>query len=71
MNYSFSISTRSGDEYRIMFIDADISLLAENVRETIANQGIEYKQFMHLIARSKHQVIVDLIKDDVIDGWGK
>lgn len=54
-----------------MFIDADISLLAENVRETIANQGIEYKQFMHLIARSKHQVIVDLIKDDVIDGWGK
>ena len=169
MNYSFSISTRSGDEYRIMFIDADISLLAENVRETIANQGIDiseimidrirggestpqevlhaitgrvadlfaenenlviyyscddmnpipsrnmrgankelsvqeyrstlfshifdsymyshqvsgitntpviikgegYKQFMHLIARSKHQVIVDLIKDDVIEGWGK
>lgn len=34
-------------------------------------KGEEYKQFMHLIARSKHQVIVDLIKDDVIDGWGK
>ena len=124
MNYSFSISTRSGDEYRIMFIDADISLLAENenlviyyscddmnpipsrnmrgankelsvqeYRSTLFShifdsymyshqvsgitntpiiiKGEEYKQFMHLIARSKHQVIVDLIKDDVIDGWGK
>ena len=169
MNYSFSISTRQGDEYRIMFIDADISVLAENVQQTIIEQGIDiseimidrvkggestaqevlhaitgrvadllaenenlviyyscddmnpipsrnmkgankelsvqeyrstlfshifdsymyshqvsgiantpiiingegYKQFMHLIARAKHQVIVELIKDDVIEGWGK
>lgn len=169
MNYSFSISTRQGDEYRIMFIDADISVLAENVQQTIVEQGIDiseimidrvrggestaqevlhaitgrvadlfaendnmviyyscddmnpipsrnmrgankelsvqeyrstlfshifdtymyshqvsgitntpviingegYKQFMHLIARAKHQTIVDLIKDDVIEGWGK
>ena len=28
-------------------------------------------QFMHLIARDKHQSIVDLIKADVIEGWGK
>lgn len=33
--------------------------------------GEGYKQFMHLIARAKHQTIVDLIKDDVIEGWGK
>ena len=33
--------------------------------------GEGYKQFMHLIARAKHQAIVDLIKDDVIEGWGK
>ena len=33
--------------------------------------GEGYKQFMHLIARDKHQAIVDLIKDDVIEGWGK
>ena len=169
MNYSFSISTRQGDEYRIMFIDADVSVLAENIQKTIVEQGIDiseimidrvrggestaqevlhaitgrvadlfaendnmviyyscddmnpipsrnlrgankelsvqeyrstlfshifdtymyshqvsgitntpviingegYKQFMHLIARAKHQAIVDLIKDDVIEGWGK
>ncbi len=169
MNYSFSISTRQGDEYRIMFIDADISVLAENVQQVIAEQGIDvseimidrvrggestaqevlhaitgrvadlfaendnlviyyscddmnpiphrnmngankelsvqeyrsklfshifdtymyshqvsgitntpviingegYRQFMHLIARTKHQAIVDLIKYDVIEGWGK
>jgi hypothetical protein len=169
MNYSFSISTRNGDEYRVIFFDADISLLAENVQKVIAERGIDiseimidrvrggestaqevlhtitgrvadlfaendnlmiyyscddmnpipsrntkgankklsvqeyrstlfshifdsymcshqvsgitntpiiingegYTQFMHLIARAKHQAIVDLIKDDVIEGWGK
>lgn len=169
MNYSFSISSRKGDEYRILFFDADISLLAENVQRTIVEKGIDiseimidrvkggestaqeilhaitgrvadlfaenenlviyyscddmnpipsrnmkganrelsvqeyrsllfshifdsymyshqvsgitntpviingegYTQFIHLIARSKHQAIVDLIKEDVIEGWGK
>ena len=33
--------------------------------------GDGYKQFMHLIARNKHQAIVDIIKDDVLEGWGK
>ena len=33
--------------------------------------GDGYRQFMHLIARSKHQSIVDVIKDDVLEGWGK
>jgi hypothetical protein len=33
--------------------------------------GEGYKQFMHLIARDKHQSIVDLIKADVLEGWGK
>ena len=32
--------------------------------------GDGYTQFMHLIARDKHQSIVDLIKADVIEGWG-
>lgn len=169
MNYSFSISTRQGDEYRIMLNDVDISVLAENVQQTIVEYGIDiseimidrvkggestaqevlhaitgrvadlfaendnlviyyscddmnpipsrnmkgankelsvqeyrsalfshifdsymyshqvsgitntpviingegYRQFMHLIARNRHQAIVELIKDDVIDGWGK
>ena len=34
-------------------------------------EGEGYKQFMHIISRSKHQSIVDLIKDDVLEGWGK
>ena len=169
MNTSFSISTRNGDEYRIMFFDADISVLARNVQQSITEHNIdiseimidrvsggestaqevlhaiagriadlfaendnlviyyscddmnpipsrnmkgankelsvqeyrsalfshlfdtymyshqvsgitntpviingeEYKQFMHLIARAKHQPIVDIIKDDVIEGWSK
>ncbi|MBR2194491.1 MAG: hypothetical protein IJ911_02650 [Salinivirgaceae bacterium] len=169
MNYSFSISSRNGDEYRIMLFDADISLLADNVQNSITKQGVDiseimidrlsggestqpevlhaitgriadlfaenenlilyyscddinpipsrnmksankelsvqeyrsilfshifnsymdshqvsgiantpviingegYTQFMHLIARDRHQAIVDLIKDDVIEGWGK
>ena len=33
--------------------------------------GEEYKQFMHLIARDSHQSIVELIKADVLEGWGK
>ena len=169
MNYSFSIVTGKGDEYRIMFIDADISLLAKDVRNVILENNLDiseiiidrvsggestaqevlhtitgrvadlfadnvnlilyyscdgmnpipsrnikganknlsvqeyrsklfsymfdsymeshhmsgflntpiiiegegYKQFMHIISRSKHQSIVDLIKDDVLEGWGK
>lgn len=169
MNYSFSISTKHGDEYRIMLFDADITLLADNVRETIVKNDIDiseimidrvnggestaqevlhaitgriadlfaehenlvlyyscddmnpipsrnmkgankeltvqeyrstlfshifdsymyshqvsgisntpiiikgegYTQFMHLIAREKHQHIVDIIKQDVVLGWGK
>ena len=169
MNYSFYISTKNGDEYRIIFFDADISQLADNVKETITEQGIDiseimidrvkggestaqevlhaitgriadlfaqnenlilyyscddmnpipsrnlkgsnkdlsvqeyrstlfshifdtymyshqvfgitntpviikgegYTQFMHLIARDKHQDVVSLIKQDVIKGWGK
>ena len=57
MNYSFSISTRKGDEYRIIL--------------TVIINGEGYCQFMHLIARNKHQTIVDIIKNDVLEGWGK
>ena len=169
MNYSFSITTKKGDEYRIMLIDADISMLAKEVRDIILENNLDiseimidrisggestaqevlqtitgkvadlfainvnlilyyscddmnpipsrntkganknlsvqeyrsrlfsymfdsymeshqvsgfsntpiiingegYRQFMHLIARNKHQSIVDVIKDDVLEGWGK
>ena len=33
--------------------------------------GEGYSQFMHLIARNKHLPIVNRIKEDVIEGWGK
>lgn len=169
MDYTFSISTRNGDEYRVMLFDADISLLADNVQKAIAENGIDiseimidrvkggdstaqevlhaitgkiadlfaenpnliiyyscddmnpipsrntkeankdlsvqeyrsklfshlfdtymyshqvtgisntpviiegqnYAQYMHLIARDKHEYIVDLVKIDVIEGWSK
>ena len=169
MNYSFFISTRKGDEYRIMLSDADVSMLAEQVRNIIIANDIDiseiiidrlkggestaqevlhaitgriadlfadngnlilyyscddmnpipsrntkgsnkdlsvqeyrsklfshifdsymvshqvsgftntpiiirgegYSQFMHLIARDKHQSVVDSIKNDVLEGWGK
>lgn len=34
-------------------------------------KGEGYTQFMHLIARAKHRVIVDMVKNDVLEGWGK
>lgn len=169
MNYSFSIATRKGDEYRIMLVDADISMLTKEVRDVIVEHNLDvseiiidrisggestaqevlhaitgkvadlfavngnlilfyscddmnpipsrntkganknlsvqeyrsrlfsymfdsymeshqvsgfsntpviingegYSQFMHLIARNKHQPIVDIIKNDVLVGWGK
>lgn len=169
MEYSFSLSTRGGDEYRVILVDADISVLADHVQNVISVQTIDiseimidrlkggestaqevlhaitgriadlfaenrnlvlyyscddmnpipsrnikgtnknlsvqeyrsklfthifnsymashqvsgitntpiiirgegYAQFMHLIARDRHHEIVDLIKDDVIKGWGK
>ena len=169
MNYSFSITTKKGDEYRIMLIDADISVLEEQVRNVIKNDNIDiseiiidrlkggestaqeilhvitgriadlfaengnlilyyscddmnpipfrnkrsanknlpvqeyrsrlfshifnsymcthqvsgftntpiiicgegYTQYMHLIARDRHQPIVDLVKEDIKNGWGK
>ena len=169
MNYSFNISTRKGDEYRIMLGDVDVSILAQRVRDILVDNDIDiseiiidrirggestaqevlhaitgriadlfaengnmilyyscddmnpipsrntkganknlsvqeyrsklfshifdsymvshqvsgfsntpiiisgegYTQFMHLIARDKHQPIVDIIKNDVLEGWGK
>lgn len=169
MTYSFSISTRKGDEYRIMLFDVDLSLLGEKVREPIVKAGIDiseimidrlqggdstaqevlhtitgriadlfaenenlilyyscddmnpipsrntkganknlsvqeyrsnlfshifnsymlshqvsgisntpiiirgegYTQYMHLIARDKHRSIVELVKEDIVEGWGK
>ena len=169
MNYSFFISTRNGDEYRVMLSDADVSMLAQQVRDILITNDIDiseiiidrlkggestaqevlhaitgriadlfadngnlilyyscddmnpipsrntkgsnkelsvqeyrsklfshifdsymvshqvsgftntpiiicgegYSQFMHLIARDKHQSIVDSIKNDVLEGWGK
>ena len=46
MNYSFSISTKHGDEYRIMLIDADISVLADNVQEVICNNCVDISEIM-------------------------
>lgn len=40
-----------------------------NTPVIISGEG--YSQFMHLIARDKHQSIVDAIKNDVLEGWGK
>ena len=115
---SFSITTKKGDEYRIMLIDADISMLAKEVRDIILENNLDISEIMidrisggestaqevlhtitgkvadlfainvnlilyyscddmnpipsmHLIARNKHQSIVDVIKDDVLEGWGK
>jgi hypothetical protein len=44
MNYSFSIVTGKGDEYRIMFIDADISLLAKDVRDAILKKILIFQK---------------------------
>ena len=41
MNYSFSITTKKGDEYRIMLIDADISMLAKEVRDIILENNLD------------------------------
>lgn len=169
MNYSFSITTSNGDEYRIMLVDADVSMLAQQVRDILGEYKIDiseiiidrikggestaqevlhsitgriadlfadngnlilyyscddmnpipsrnmkgankdlsvqeyrsklfshifdsymvshqvsgfsntpiiingerYVQYMHLIARIKHQSIVNRIQEDVIEGWGK
>lgn len=72
MIYSFSISTRKGDEYRIMLFDVDLSLLGEKVKESpIVIKGEGYTQYMHLIARDKHKSIVEQVKEDIKEGWGK
>ena len=46
MNYSFSISTRKGDEYRIMLFDVDLSLLGETVKESIIKSGVDISEVM-------------------------
>ena len=46
MNYSFSITTRKGDEYRIMLIDADISMLAKEVRDIILGNNLDISEIM-------------------------
>ena len=33
--------------------------------------GDGYVQFMHLIARNEFLPIVDLIRNDILTGWGK
>ena len=40
-----------------------------NTRIIIRGKG--YTQYMHLIARDKHRPIVDLVKEDILEGWGK
>ena len=44
MNYSFSITTRRGDEYRIILVDAEISLLAKEVRDVIAKHNLDVSE---------------------------
>ena len=46
MNYSFSITTKKGDEYRIMLIDADISMLAKKVRDIILENNLDISEIM-------------------------
>ena len=46
MNYSFSISTKKADEYRIYLVDADISVLADNVKAIIELQGIDISEII-------------------------
>lgn len=103
MTYSFSITTRKGDEYyscddmnpipsrntkganknlsvqeyrsRLFSYMFDTYMISHQVsgfsNTPIIINGEGYKQFMHLIARDSHQSIVDLIKADVLEGWGK
>ena len=46
MTYTFSITTRKGDEYRIMLIDADVSMLAKQVRDTLALNDIDISEII-------------------------
>ena len=40
MTYSFSITTRKGDEYRIKLLDVDISVLAQKVRDSVLEKQV-------------------------------
>lgn len=46
MTYSFSITTRNGDEYRIKLLDVDISLLAKEVRSVIEANHLDISEIM-------------------------
>ena len=59
-------------KYSYMFDTYMVSHQVSGFSNTpIIINGEGYKQFMHLIARDSHQSIVDLIKADVLEGWGK
>ena len=46
MTYSFSITTRKGDEYRIKLLDVDISVLAKEVRDVIETNNFDISEIM-------------------------
>lgn len=46
MTYSFSITTRKGDEYRIKLLDVDISVLAQKVRSVIETNNFDISEIM-------------------------
>ena len=46
MTYSFSITTRKGDEYRIKLLDVDISALAKEVRDVIETNNYDISEIM-------------------------
>ena len=58
MKYSFSIATGKGDEYRIMFIDADISLLAKDVRDAILKKNLDICPFRSIAVNCFHICLI-------------
>ena len=71
-NKDLSVQEYRSNLFTHMFNSYMLSHQVSGISNTpIIIKGEGYTQYMHLIARDKHRSIVDLVKEDIIEGWGK
>jgi hypothetical protein len=71
MNEVYTITSDSGDEYKLQFTTDRSGVISDALLDLLAGKGVSETFFFHVIYRKEHEPFADMIADGHQKDFGK
>ena len=71
MNEVYTITSDSGDEYKLQFTTDRSGVISDALLDLLASKGVSETFFFHVIYRKEHESFADMIADGHQKDFGK